>query len=77
VRGSEEVAAHILSSARLERLVDVMERCERLDRRLQGRLLGRIEWDTANRRRCFTLSKSLSRESFRQFDTVRFSKNPI
>ena len=77
MRGSEEVAPHVLSSARLERLVDVMARWERLDIKLQGSLLGRDEWDTVSRRRCFTLWKSLSRESFRQFDTVRFSRNPI
>ena len=55
MRGSEEVEPHVFSTARLERLVDVMARWERLDSRLQGNLLGRDEWDTTNRRRCFTL----------------------
>jgi len=77
VRGRKISTPHVLRNSRLERLVEVMERWERLDSKLQGRLVGRAEWDTANCRRCFTFPKSLSRESFRQFDTVRFSRDPI
>ena len=48
VRGRKTSTPQVLRTSRLERLVEVMERWERLDSKLQGRLVGRAEWDTAN-----------------------------
>jgi len=77
VRGRKTSAPHVLRTPRLERLVEVRERWERSESKLQGRLAGRAECETVNLCRCCTFLKSLSRDSFRQFETVRFSRDPI
>ena len=77
MRGRDASLPHEPRTARLERLVEVMERWERLASKLQGRLVGRDEWDTDNHLRCLALRKSSSKESFKQLVTVRFSRDLI